>query len=234
MYLTKKIICLLFIISLFSCASKEELEGATEIANLLGAENVSITKGFESSTDEESINYVGIEIINPHALIDSHLTPLAVANLSAVTLYKKLTAETIQEKNAIKVTIKVSNTNGEQEFTKVVLFTELKEGVRAIKVIEEFSQYLTEGKYEKAYEMFGREVTGTQAKDTTLLLMQRVGTVEGKITKTQVTNFGFTTVEHDGNKMQLMGVEGYYEKSKFINRFTYYVSVEDKIVGFNF
>jgi len=185
MHSIKKILCLLFALSLFSCASKEELQGATEIANLLGAENVTITKGFESSTDEESIDYIGIEIINPHALIDSHLTPLAVANLSALSLYKKLTAETMKEKNAIKVTIKVSNTNGEQEFTKVVLFTELKEGVRAIKVIEEFSQYLADGKYDTAYEMFGREVTETQAKDTTLQLMQRVATVEGKISKTR-------------------------------------------------
>lgn len=230
----KNIVCLLLTLCLFSCVSKEEQEGGSEIADLLGAEGVTISKGFESSTEKESIDYVGIEIINPRVLIDSHLTPLAVANLSALTLYKKLTAETIKEKNAIKVTIKVSNSNSDQEFTKVVLFTELKEGVRAIKTIEEFSQYLTDGKYEKAYELFGREVIETQAKDTTLQLMERVATAEGKISKTQVTNFGYTTVEHDGKKIQLMGVEGYYEKNKFINRFTYYVSVEDKIVGFNF
>ncbi|MDF2454449.1 MAG: hypothetical protein K0R51_442 [Cytophagaceae bacterium] len=230
----KKIFCFLLILSLASCASEQEQAGGAEIATLSEADGVTISKGFESATGKASIDYVGVEIINPKSLFGRPMTPPALANVAALTLYRKLSEETKSEKNAIKVEIKSSTATGEQEFTHIVLFKDLKKADQSVKVFNQFSDCVKEEKYEKAYAYLDQTLTDQMPKDTLMIMLQRLSTHPAKIKSHYLSNYEIVQLNENGKETEVMTIEGVYLKDTLASPVKYQLNAKNKIVGFNF
>lgn len=230
----KIISSLLLLLSLASCTSEQEQAGGAEIAAMTEADGVTISKGFESATGKESIEYVGIEIINPKSLYGKPSTPAALANVAALTLYRKLSEETKLEKNAIKVEIKSYTKDGEQELTHLSLFKDLKKADQSVKIFNQFSDCLQEEKYEKAYAFLDHTLTDQMPKDTLMMMLQRLSTHPAKIKSHHLSNFETIQLNENGKETEVMTIEGIYMKDTLANPVKYQLNTKNKIVGFNF
>jgi hypothetical protein len=229
----KKIYFLAFTI-LFSCLSEQEKKAANEISALFKTESVSISKGFETSTNDEDIDYVGVTIENPKVLEDSSVNPEALLSIASLSLYSHLDEQSKKERNAIKVVLKSNGEGGEKEYSRLVKIQEIEEVNQSIETIQKFTSTLKNRSFEESYNFFSKEFKAEFPKDILMQEIARMATLSGNIKDYQINDFKTTTVTHSGVKIPAIGIRGVLVKDTIGYDTKFYINKNQKIVGFDF
>ncbi len=194
----KKGILLLFLILLNSCISSKDKELALEISKVLSTEHVRIKFGTEYIPSSETIEYLGIEILNPKSIKEGQSFK-HFADFVAYSVFTNLDSTNFKSFHAIRIILKQTGVI-ENTYTNTYLLEDLNQIKIGEKVAKEFIIDFKNKNYSKVYHSFNSEIKSYLTQSSMIHSFENLFSKTGEIKSVNFTTFDIYKYDSDSTK----------------------------------